>query len=110
MNEIQPDNGYVNMTGVAVANFYAGSGDTLTSPLNPSSIDEKFLREKNYYTVEKTFPPSFVRVRINPEDEIRSFYLLMQAIPIYCLRDGTYLIPSSSLQELDKLNIVYETC
>ncbi|UCB57571.1 MAG: hypothetical protein JSV30_03020 [Candidatus Omnitrophota bacterium] len=109
MHKIECKDDYLNMTGVAAANFFAGSGDTVTLPVNPSSIDERPTQEMDY-TVKETLDPSFVRVRIREEDEIKSFYLLMKAIPTYCLPDGTYLIPSAFLQELDKLNILYEPC
>lgn len=112
MDEIKDDKDYASMTGVAIANLYASSGDTVTLPLDPPTIDKKPIQGVDHTEQEKEqenlgIP---VKIRITEQDDVRGFYALMQVAPVYCLPDGTYLISSSFLDKLDNGNISYELC
>lgn len=109
MNKVKDNRDRVNETGVATGTFYASSGDTVTLPLDPSTVDEKLIQDVDH-TEEQLPRIPFVRIRIHREDDVQGFYLLMQAVPVSCFPDRTYLIPSSLLEKLDNADISYEIC
>lgn len=108
MDEIKDEKDYASMTGVAIGSFYTSSGDRVTLPFDPSTIDKKLIKNVDY--TEQEDLDILVRIRINQQDDVKGFYLLMQVVPVYCLPERTYLISSSFLHKLDSANISYELC